>query len=78
MTTTAFEATPVLDSAAVQDLAATLRGALIQPGDATYDEARAVYNATIDKHPVLIACRATECWAMGAAPVSLPGVWLPG
>ena len=46
MTTTDFEVTPALDSAAVQDLAATLRGALIQPGDATYDEARVGYNAS--------------------------------
>ncbi|WP_019447232.1 FAD-binding oxidoreductase [Cupriavidus sp. BIS7] len=31
------------------------RGQLIQPGDATYDQARAVYNGMIDKHPALIA-----------------------
>jgi FAD/FMN-containing dehydrogenase len=44
-----------LDSAVVQGFAARLRGELIQPGDATYDGARALYNAMIDKHPALIA-----------------------
>lgn len=39
----------------IADLAASLRGPLIQPRDPSYDEARAVYNAMIDKHPALIA-----------------------
>ena len=34
---------------------ATFRGQLISPEDATYDSARRVYNAMIDKHPHLIA-----------------------
>jgi hypothetical protein len=33
------------------ELAAALRGDLIVPGDPGYDQARAVYNAMIDKHP---------------------------
>src|SRR3954454_18460822 len=43
-----------------QKLAAALRGDLIVPGDPGYDEARAVYNGMIDKHPAAIArCRDT-------------------
>ena len=36
-------------------LKANLRGDLIQPGDAGYNEARKLYNAMIDKKPRLIA-----------------------
>ena len=32
-----------------------LRGDLIEPSDARYDEARALYNGMIDKRPRLIA-----------------------
>jgi hypothetical protein len=39
----------------VDSLRATFRGALIQPGDPAYDEARRVYNGMIDKRPALIA-----------------------
>jgi FAD/FMN-containing dehydrogenase len=43
---------------AYQQLAAALRGDLIRPADPGYDQARAVYNAMIDKHPAAIArCR---------------------
>jgi FAD/FMN-containing dehydrogenase len=41
-----------------EDLATSLHGDLILPGDPGYDQARAVYNAMIDKHPAAIArCR---------------------
>jgi FAD/FMN-containing dehydrogenase len=54
MTTTAADST----TAAYGDLMAVMRGDLIMPGDPGYDEARAVYNAMIDKHPAAIArCR---------------------
>jgi len=41
--------------AAIAALKANLRGELIQPADAGYQEARKVYNAMIDKRPRLIA-----------------------
>jgi FAD/FMN-containing dehydrogenase len=44
-----------LDKAAVEDFRSRLLGKLIQPGDATYEEVRKVYNGMIDKHPGLIA-----------------------
>ena len=48
--------TPVtLGETAVQELASHLRGTLIRRGDAGYEQARAVYNGMIDKHPALIA-----------------------
>jgi FAD/FMN-containing dehydrogenase len=55
MATTVPIGAPTLDAAAVQDLAAALRGPLIPQGDLRYDEARRVWNSMIDKHPALIA-----------------------
>ena len=47
-------------TAAYAELAAAIRGDLIVPGDPGYDQARAVYNAMIDKYPAAIArCRDT-------------------
>jgi hypothetical protein len=43
-----------IDETAVDDFRMALRGALIQPGDPEYDEARTIYNAMIDKHPRMI------------------------
>ncbi|MDF3043076.1 MAG: linked oxidase domain protein, partial [Thermomicrobiales bacterium] len=45
----------ILDDSAVQQLATALRGRLLRPEDADYDEARTIYNAMIDKRPALIA-----------------------
>ncbi|MGP8247621.1 MAG: FAD-binding oxidoreductase [Bryobacteraceae bacterium] len=42
----------------IEGLKSSLRGQLIQPADAGYESARKVYNAMIDKRPLLIArCR---------------------
>jgi len=41
--------------AARRELGSTFEGKLIGPGDASYEEARALYNAMIDKRPALIA-----------------------
>ena len=37
-----------------EDLAAAIRGDLTRPGDPGYDQARAVYNGMIGKHPQAI------------------------
>jgi FAD/FMN-containing dehydrogenase len=44
----------VLGDATVAELAAELRGSVICPGDAGYDEARALWNGAHDRHPALI------------------------
>ena|SRR5579864_5515226 len=43
-----------LSCEAIQSLASAIRGRLIQPGDADYDEVRSLYNGMIDKRPRLI------------------------
>jgi FAD/FMN-containing dehydrogenase len=45
----------MLDEAAIRKFKDILRGELIQPDEETYDGARKVYNAMIDKRPRLIA-----------------------
>ena len=42
-------------SGAIARFDAELRGEILQPGDATYDEARKVWNGMVDKRPALIA-----------------------
>jgi len=44
-----------LDQRAVDELATTLRGGLVRPGEGTYEEQRRVWNGSIDRHPALIA-----------------------
>jgi len=45
----------LLKEAAVADFKKSLRGELLCPGGAGYDDARKIWNANIDKHPTLIA-----------------------
>lgn len=56
----------MLDKTTIQGLAAGFRGALIQPGDAAYDQARSIYNAMIDKRPAVIARCADTADVMAA------------
>ncbi len=44
-----------IDEAAVDELQSSFRGAVVQPGDATYDDHRRVWNGSIDRSPALIA-----------------------
>jgi FAD/FMN-containing dehydrogenase len=44
----------ILGEATIQELRESLRGELITPADARYDETRAVWNGMIDKRPALI------------------------
>jgi FAD/FMN-containing dehydrogenase len=44
-----------LNSDATAAFAETLRGALLAPGEAGYDDARAIWNGLIDRRPALIA-----------------------
>jgi FAD/FMN-containing dehydrogenase len=44
-----------LDDAAIQGFTAQLRGELLRPGVAGYEQARKLYNGMIDKRPALIA-----------------------
>ncbi len=53
---TETQTSPVtLEETAVQDLVSRLRGALLRPSDAGYEEACRVYNGMINKRPALIA-----------------------
>ena len=45
----------VLNESGIDELRASLRGALLRAGDEGYDESRSVWNAMIDRKPALIA-----------------------
>jgi FAD/FMN-containing dehydrogenase len=45
----------VIDAALVDALRADFGGEIILPGDTTYETARKIWNASIDKHPAMIA-----------------------
>ena len=44
----------VVDEASVQGFKASVRGLLLRPGDAGYDEVRTIWNGMIDRKPALI------------------------
>ena len=44
-----------VDPALIKAFQNDCHGQVIQPGDASYDTARRIWNASIDKHPGLIA-----------------------
>src|SRR5688572_7636771 len=45
----------VLKESTIQDFHARLRGTLLRPGEAGYDDARKIWNGMIDRKPALIA-----------------------
>src|SRR5690348_4016648 len=48
----------LVSNEALNQLKSGLRGEVIQPGDATFDQARQLWNAMIDRKPALIVrCR---------------------
>jgi FAD/FMN-containing dehydrogenase len=46
--------TPAIADGSIAELAQSLRGELITPGDPGYDEARSIWNAAHDRYPALI------------------------
>lgn len=54
MSATATQPAARFDSAILDSLRGSVRGAVVTPDDPGYDAARTVYNAMIDKHPALI------------------------
>jgi len=60
----------------VDSLSARLHGSLIRPGDPPYDEARALYNAMVDKRPALIACCADVEDVVALHPFSAGGAYV--
>jgi FAD/FMN-containing dehydrogenase len=53
--TTTKGADTTLKEAVIESFKASLRGALLRPGDAGYDDARTIHNGMIDRRPALIA-----------------------
>jgi FAD/FMN-containing dehydrogenase len=61
--------------AVVNDLTRQIQGALLQPGDSGYDEARSVWNAMIDRRPALILrCAGVSDVVAGVAAARTHGI----
>lgn len=54
MATSSTTGQQTLDSGQIDALRSTIRGEIVLPDDAAYDEARHVFNAMIDRHPAVI------------------------
>ena len=51
----------MIASSAVRELKSSFRGKLLEPGDPGYDDARTIFNVSIDRRPALIAqCTSAE------------------
>ena len=48
------QASEALGAETIEGLATSVRGAVVRPGDADYDDARAIWNGLIDRRPGLI------------------------
>ena len=46
---------PVLAEGSIAELSAAMRGRLVRPSDADYDQARAIWNGAHDRYPALVA-----------------------
>jgi FAD/FMN-containing dehydrogenase len=66
MTATQTNDSRVIGDATVAELAAELRGEVIRPGDASYDQARALWNGVHSLHPQLIVRCAGEADVVAA------------
>jgi FAD/FMN-containing dehydrogenase len=53
--------TLLVDSLAAERLQHTVQGVVLLPNDPSYDQARRVWNARVDRHPaVIVRCRSTQ------------------
>src|SRR5437899_12332082 len=52
---------PTIDNSAVDHLTHSVTGRILRDGDTSYDDARSIFNAMIDRRPALIArCATTQ------------------